>query len=145
MIITKNLFLSLGVLLATGLLAIGQVTEMAALNRSTGEVSEFLLVELPGDAVPEAVLQAFNTGEVIDSLTVEVPLADEQGKPVCYLRYKLDRCFVKSWSTSGDAGDRPTEEVAFYYNKIAFQYVEVSPGRSEGHLTPLDALMIINR
>ena len=32
--------------------------------------------------------------------------------------YKLDRCFVKSWSTSGDADDRPTEEVAFYYNRI---------------------------
>ena len=36
------------------------------------------------------------------------------------LKYKLDRAFVKSWSTSGDADDRPTEEVAFYYNKIAF-------------------------
>ena len=23
------------------------------------------------------------------------------------------------WSTSGDADDRPTEEVAFYYNKVA--------------------------
>jgi predicted ribosomally synthesized peptide with nif11-like leader len=23
-------------------------------------------------------------------------------QPVCYLKYKLDRCFVKSWSTSGD-------------------------------------------
>ena len=34
--------------------------------------------------------------------------------------YHLDRAFVKSWSTSGDADDRPTEEVAFYYNKIAF-------------------------
>jgi type VI protein secretion system component Hcp len=41
-------------------------------------------------------------------------------EPMVYLRYKLDRCFVKSWSTSGDADDRPTEEVAFYYNKIAF-------------------------
>ncbi|BCX46828.1 type VI secretion system effector protein [Haloferula helveola] len=44
-------------------------------------------------------------------------------QPVCYLKYKLDRCFIKSWSTSGDADDRPTEEVAFYYNKIAFAYV----------------------
>ena len=25
-----------------------------------------------------------------------------------------------NWSTSGDADDRPTEEVAFYYNKIGF-------------------------
>jgi type VI protein secretion system component Hcp len=47
-------------------------------------------------------------------------------QPICYLKYKLDRCFVKSWSTSGDADDRPTEEVAFYYNKIAFVY-QTSP------------------
>ena len=36
--------------------------------------------------------------------------------------YRMDRVFIKSWSTSGDADDRPTEEVAFYYNKIAFNY-----------------------
>jgi len=37
-----------------------------------------------------------------------------------YLRYLLDRCFVKSWSTSGDANDPLTEELALWYNKIAF-------------------------
>ena len=47
---------------------------------------------------------------------------DAAGIPNCYLRYKLERAWVKSWSTSGDADDRPTEEVAFYYNKIAFAY-----------------------
>lgn len=34
-----------------------------------------------------------------------------------YLTYKLSRCFAQSWNTSGDADDRPTEEVAFYYSK----------------------------
>jgi type VI secretion system secreted protein Hcp len=53
-----------------------------------------------------------------------------EGKPFCYLQYKLDRCFVKSWSTSGDADDRPTEEVAFYYNKIAFQYAATTDGKN---------------
>ena len=38
--------------------------------------------------------------------------------------------FVKSWSTSGDADDRPTEEVAFYYNKIAFNYSHTPDGKS---------------
>lgn len=51
-----------------------------------------------------------------------------EGKPVCYLQYLLDRCFVKSWSTSGDADDRPTEEVAFYYNRIAFGYRATKDG-----------------
>jgi type VI protein secretion system component Hcp len=46
----------------------------------------------------------------------------EAGQVSCYLYYKLDRCYVKSWSTSGDADDRPTEEVAFLYNKIAMGY-----------------------
>jgi type VI secretion system Hcp family effector len=54
------------------------------------------------------------------------------GKPVAYLKYKLDRVFVKSWSTSGDADDRPTEEVAFYYNKIAFNYTPTKDGRITG-------------
>lgn len=51
---------------------------------------------------------------------VEIGGSDSGAEPVTYLKYKLDRVFVKSWSTSGDADDRPTEEVAFYYNKIAF-------------------------
>ena len=50
-------------------------------------------------------------------------------KPLCYLAYKLDRAFVKSWSTSGDADDRPTEEVAFYYNRIAFTYAASPNGK----------------
>jgi len=42
---------------------------------------------------------------------------ESAGQPVCYLKYKLDRAFVKSWSTSGDADDRPTEEVAFHFDQ----------------------------
>ena len=38
-------------------------------------------------------------------------------------------------STSGDADDRPTEEVAFYYNKIAFGYATTTDGR-EAENTP---------
>jgi hypothetical protein len=38
--------------------------------------------------------------------------------------------FVKSWSTSGDADDRPTEEVSFYYNRIAFNYASSPDGKS---------------
>lgn len=41
-----------------------------------------------------------------------------------------EEAFVKSWSTSGDADDRPTEEVAFYYNKIAFRYLTTTDGRA---------------
>jgi type VI protein secretion system component Hcp len=57
-----------------------------------------------------------------------------ESKPLCYLKYKLERAFIKSWSTSGDADDRPTEEVAFYYNKISFSYGSV--GSLGGTSTP---------
>ena len=63
---------------------------------------------------------------------VEVAGDDPAAKPLCYLKYKLDRCFVKSWSTSGDADDRPSEEVAFYYNKIAFAYTSSVDGDEWG-------------
>ena len=52
-----------------------------------------------------------------------------EGKPFCYLRFKLDRCFVKSWTVNGDADTRPTEEVAFFYNKIAFEYLYTKDGK----------------
>ena len=61
--------------------------------------------------------------------TVEICVTDNpDGPTACYLHYKLERCFVKSWSTSGNADDRPTEEVAFYYNKIAFSYANTDDG-----------------
>jgi type VI protein secretion system component Hcp len=53
-----------------------------------------------------------------------------EGKSIVYLQYCLDRVFVKSWTTSGDADDRPTEEVAFYYNRIAFQYRWTDDGQT---------------
>ena len=34
-----------------------------------------------------------------------------------------DLATSQSGTTSGDADDRPTEEVAFYYNRVAFTYI----------------------
>lgn len=55
------------------------------------------------------------------------------GMPVCYLWIRLWRTFIKSWSTSGDADDRPTEEVAFLYNKICMSYAATVDGSSFKH------------
>lgn len=48
------------------------------------------------------------SGNRIQTIQLEGTLLQEGGEystdsstPVCYLKYKLDRCFVKSWSTSG--------------------------------------------
>ena len=44
------------------------------------------------------------------------------------IEYKLDRAFIKSWSTSGDADDRPTEETEdeVHYYTIDLQDATVS-------------------
>ncbi|NNC47084.1 MAG: hypothetical protein HKO13_01450 [Sphingomonas sp.] len=39
---------------------------------------------------------------------------------------RVEGC-AKTIASSGDADDRPTEEVAFYYNKIAFSYDKRDP------------------
>ena len=45
--------------------------------------------------------------ESVADLPIESERAEEVqagGEPTCYLQYKLDRCFVKSSSTSGEGG-----------------------------------------
>jgi type VI protein secretion system component Hcp len=66
-------------------------------------------------------------------------------RPLCYLQYKLDRCFVKSWSTSANAEGRPTEEVAFHYNRIAFQYAATAGGKISKPGTPMTWDNVMNR
>ncbi|MCC6510966.1 MAG: type VI secretion system tube protein Hcp [Pirellulaceae bacterium] len=48
---------------------------------------------------------------------------------VVYLAFKLDNVFVKSWSMSGDGDDRPSEDVALWYNKLAFVYYPTTDGK----------------
>ena len=49
---------------------------------------------------------------------------------IVYLCYKLDNVFIKSWSTSGDGDDRPTEDIGLWYNKIAFAYYATEDGKT---------------
>ena len=96
------------------------------LNIGVGELQELIISKGMDTSSPKLALLSL-TGNSLG--TVDVCVTDNPDEPTeCYLRYKLDRCFVKSWSTSGDADDRPTEEVAFYYNKIAFSYANTDDG-----------------
>ena len=49
------------------------------------------------------------------------------------------RCFVKSWSTSGDADDRPTEEVAFNFSKVEWE-----PPLVQDDVEPIESIEIIS-
>jgi type VI protein secretion system component Hcp len=110
----------------------GEKGGTADLNIGVGELQECTISKSMDRA--STILAQFaingNSCQTAEIHFVEVAGGGTDGKPFCYLKYKLDRCFVKSWSTSGDADDRPTEEVAFYYNKIAFNYCGTADGKN---------------
>lgn len=79
-----------------------------------------VVLSLPNSKTTRALIESGLEGREIPEIEILVAQPSRKGEPVVYLKYKLDRCFVKSWSTTGDAGYRPTEEIAFYYNKLEF-------------------------
>jgi type VI secretion system secreted protein Hcp len=93
----------------------------ADVNIGVGELQQ-VTISKPLDAASAQLAQLAMNGSSPGNVEIAFVEMAQDGKQIVYLRYTLDRCFVKSWSTSGDADDRPTEEVAFYYNKIAFNY-----------------------
>jgi type VI secretion system secreted protein Hcp len=93
------------------------------INIGVGELQECTISKSMDSASAQLAQFAINGNSPGTAEIDFVEVAGSAGEqPVTYLKYKLDRVFIKSWSTSGDADDRPTEEVAFYYNKIAFAY-----------------------
>ena len=50
--------------------------------------------------------------------------SDGKGVHINFMTVLLDRCFVKSWSVSGDADSRPTEEVTFWFQYLALKYAQ---------------------
>jgi type VI secretion system secreted protein Hcp len=90
------------------------------INIGIGELQEVSIAKSLDSASAKLAQFAINGNSLGQ---VEIHFVKTAGpETISYLQYKLDRAFVKSWSTSGDADDRPTEEVAFYYNKISFAY-----------------------
>ena len=97
------------------------------INIGVGELQDVTIGKALDTSTPKLARLSL-TGRSLGTVEICVTDKPDDGPAGCYLRYKLDRCFVKSWSTSGDADDRPTEEVAFYYNKIAFSYTNTDDG-----------------
>jgi len=100
------------------------------INIGVGELQECTISKSLDSASAKLAQFAIN-GNSMGTAEIDFVEVAGNGEAHTYLKYKLDRAFVKSWSTSGDADDRPTEEVAFYYNKIAFAY---QPTNDEGKL-----------
>jgi type VI protein secretion system component Hcp len=102
------------------------------LNIGVGELQECTISKSMDRASAKLAQFAINGNSLGTAIIdfVQTAGGSPTGKPMCYLRYMLERCFIKSWSTSGSGDERPTEDVAFYYNKIAFQYMATKDGKT---------------
>lgn len=121
------------------------------INIGVGELKAISLAKSTDRVSPKLAQFAINGNSLgVAQIDFTESSRDAGGKTVCYLRYKLDRCFVKSWSTSGSSDDRPVEEVELVAQRIAYtsagqQHVlswDASANKTwTGHgLTPLCAL-----
>ena len=96
-----------------------------------GKVSmqDFHFVRPTGKGSPTLMLACCN-GRHFPTVKIVFLREVGTGQPQTYLEYKLDRCFIKSWSTSGDAGSStPTDSFSLNFEKIT--YKQAVPGGFE--------------
>ena len=105
----------------------------ADLNIGVGELNECTMsksMDVASTFLARKAISGSSVGTVEIKFVEAITGANEAAINVVYLRFKLDNAFVKSWSMSGDADGRPTEDVALWYNKIAFHYFATEDGKS---------------
>ncbi|MFN3231555.1 MAG: Hcp family type VI secretion system effector [Alphaproteobacteria bacterium] len=94
-------------------------SQSSAAGRTRGETTlGDVVVVRELDKSSTKLQEALTDGTNFAKLTIAQQV--EGRMETVYVLEQVRTQFVKSRSTSGDADDRPTEEVAFYYNKIAF-------------------------
>ena len=100
-------------------------------TRSSGAVtfSDITVTKELDKSTPK-LLEAVATGTVIPN--VEFHLTSSQGT---YYAYELKNVMITSYLMSGDADDRPTEEVTLNFEQIKMTYTEYdSDGKSKGNV-----------
>ncbi|MGC3967835.1 MAG: type VI secretion system tube protein Hcp [Pirellulales bacterium] len=104
----------------------------ADLNIGVGELQECTMSKSMDSAsimLARKAISGSSVGTAEVKFVEAITLDQEKSVNVVYLRFKLDNAFVKSWSISGDSDGRPTEDVALWYNKIAFHYYASTDGK----------------
>mgnify|MGYP003572201049 CR=1 FL=1 len=97
------------------------VAELPALTmgKSMDKASVFLMQ----NSIAGSALGTVATIELLATAGLE-------GAPACFLRYKLERPIIKSWSIDASDDDRPTESVSILYNKIHMEYFATEDGKT---------------
>ena len=69
------------------------------------------------------LMEALVTGQPIATVIVELTIPTMQGQQP-YLKYELKNVLITSYSTSGDAGDVPTEDFSLNFEEIKVTYTQ---------------------
>lgn len=120
------------------LAAFGNEGASSVRERSSGlatgkrQHSPMRFVKLYDKASP-MLARACANGKHIPKATLICRKAGSDGTMQPYLTIELENVLVSGyWSTSGDADDRPTEEVAFNYSKISWNYAKAEDAAKAG-------------
>lgn len=85
--------------------------------------STFNQSAITGDLLEQAEIGFVQTsGEDDAPAATDLAFEELDAEDEDQMAYVLERCFIKSWSASGDADESATEEVSFYYNKLAMSH-----------------------
>lgn len=104
-------------------------TSGSARARSSAVFHDFV-VEKTLDKSSPKLAEAIAKGQVFPK--VEIHLAAGQ---TTYLKYELQNVMITSYSVSGDADERPTEQISFNFAQIKMSYAERgSDGSAKGNV-----------
>ncbi|MCI0357470.1 MAG: type VI secretion system tube protein Hcp [Planctomycetaceae bacterium] len=96
---------------------------------SSPSVSEIVVTKLV-DSTSPVLFKFAAQGKPIPNAVLDLELSSGN-KQEPYLRYKLERCVIKSYQLGGSAEDRPLESLSINFEKIKIVYKEqkVGPGK----------------
>jgi len=92
---------------------------------SIGKTMDFGSADLAKYAIRGATVGTVEI-KFIETTTVD----DNVTANLIFLWIRLDKAFVKTWSISGSDDGRPEEELALWYNKIAFRWFATTDGKT---------------
>jgi len=101
-----------------------------------------------GNAAGRANFQDFSVAKELDRTTPELNSYCASGKQISkievelvsvtddrptFMKYTLENCLISQVQINGSSGDnKPTEEAAFAYQKISWEYTEIDPRGAPG-------------
>ncbi|MDB4792738.1 type VI secretion system tube protein Hcp [bacterium] len=81
-----------------------------------------LVISLPMEKSSPTLMLACATGKIIPGASLVLTNTTRAGEEVAYLKIELKDVLVSSYSTTGNASDRPLDQLSLGYTKVGWTY-----------------------